>query len=82
MLLRKIADTIEQRISRASASRAKGPYDVELGFMGDKIILFQVRPFVENRKSLSSGYLKTLDPVVSKTQMLDLGAPWKSYTGK
>ncbi|WP_235817878.1 PEP/pyruvate-binding domain-containing protein [Formosa haliotis] len=41
-----------------------GPYDVELGFKDDKIWLFQVRPFVENKNAKSSTYLESITPKV------------------
>jgi hypothetical protein len=39
-----------------------GPYDVELGFKDDKIWLFQVRPFVENKRAAASDYLQSISP--------------------
>jgi hypothetical protein len=38
------------------------PYDIELGFQNNKLWLFQIRPFVENKKALSTSYLNELDP--------------------
>ena len=40
----------------------EAPYDIELGFVDDKLFLFQIRPFVENKKAGSSKYLSGLDP--------------------
>ncbi len=40
------------------------PYDIELGFVGDNLYLFQIRPFVENKKAVSSSYLIGLDPQI------------------
>jgi hypothetical protein len=48
------------------------PYDVELGFIGDKIWLFQVRPFVENKKAAASEYLQSISPVISNEIMVEL----------
>ena len=44
---------------------SNGPFDVELGFEGSKIWLFQVRPFVESKKAASSEYLNSMDSKVS-----------------
>ncbi len=35
---------------------------MELGFKEDKIWLFQVRPFVENRQAAASEYLQKITP--------------------
>src|SRR5690606_31179664 len=43
----------------------EGPYDVELGFLENKIWLFQVRPFVENKKAKSSIYLESITPKIN-----------------
>src|SRR5690606_31959827 len=39
-----------------------GPYDVELGFKDDHLWLFQVRPFVENKRAAASTYLQHIPP--------------------
>ncbi len=35
--------------------------DVEFGFKGSQLVLFQIRPFVESKRALSDPYLKSLD---------------------
>ena len=35
-------------------------YDVEFGFKDDKLWLFQIRPFVENKQAKSSDYLASI----------------------
>ena len=42
----------------------EGAYDVELGFQNNKLWLFQIRPFVENKKALSSNYLESITPKI------------------
>jgi hypothetical protein len=42
-----------------------GAYDVELGFKDDKLWLFQIRPFVENKNALGSEYLQSITPTVN-----------------
>lgn len=46
------------------ASGMPWPYDIELGFKDNVLWLFQIRPFVENKKALSSEYLKSINPDV------------------
>lgn len=53
----------------------KGPYDMELGFKNDKIWLFQVRPFVENKKAVSSSYLESITPNVDMGKNISLKTP-------
>ncbi|PKA83830.1 pyruvate phosphate dikinase-like enzyme [Ulvibacter sp. MAR_2010_11] len=49
-----------------------GAYDVELGFKDGKLWLFQVRPFVENKKALSSGYLESITPTTDTKKEISL----------
>ncbi len=50
----------------------KGPLDVELGFVGDKIWLFQVRPFVENKRAAASEYLRSITPKLEAEKLIPL----------
>ena len=52
-------------IEKMEAKNIEGPYDVELGFKDEKIWLFQVRPFVENKNAQSSAYLDSISPPVN-----------------
>ncbi|MGA9240338.1 PEP/pyruvate-binding domain-containing protein, partial [Robiginitalea sp.] len=52
----------------------EGPYDVELGFKDEKIWLFQVRPFVENKGALSSEYLQSITPEVNQKKSIRLNS--------
>ena len=52
-----------------------GPYDVELGFKDNKLWLFQVRPFVENKKAVSSEYLQSITPKINVKQKIDISTP-------
>jgi phosphoenolpyruvate synthase/pyruvate phosphate dikinase len=47
-----------------------GPYDIELGFKDSKLWLFQVRPFVENKKANSSKYLESITPKIDGSKIL------------
>ncbi|MDF1699237.1 MAG: PEP/pyruvate-binding domain-containing protein [Saprospiraceae bacterium] len=64
-----IIQKIEQEMPLAGM---QAPYDIELGFEGDKLWLFQIRPFVENKKASSSIYLSKLDPKIPTDQMINL----------
>lgn len=59
--LRDFADRIKQLLPGAPGIESAGPFDVELGFKGEKIWLFQVRPYVENKRAKGSLYLRDLD---------------------
>ncbi|HEX9652830.1 MAG TPA: PEP/pyruvate-binding domain-containing protein [bacterium] len=61
--LRKLADLINTTLKKQPGIESQGPWDVELGFKDGNIWLFQVRPFVENKRAASSQYLRTLDPL-------------------
>jgi len=58
--LNRIAMEISQKMD--NTTKDSGPYDIELGIKDDKIWLFQVRPFVENKSALGSEYLASLNP--------------------
>ncbi len=59
--LRLLADEIRNKLPGAPGIETKGPFDVELGFFGNEIKLFQTRPFVENRSAASITYLSRMD---------------------
>ena len=62
--IRAFAKTIRETLPTATKSDYKGAYDVELGFKDNKLWLFQIRPFVENKKALSSDYLDSITPKI------------------
>lgn len=66
--IRVLAETIRKRLPVETKSSYKGAYDVELGFLNNKLWLFQIRPFVENKKALSSGYLESITPKIDKNK--------------
>ncbi|TLP75470.1 PEP/pyruvate-binding domain-containing protein [Maribacter sp. ACAM166] len=63
--IRQLAKTIRETLPNATDSDYEGAYDVELGFKDDKLWLFQIRPFVENKKAVSSGYLESITPKIN-----------------
>ncbi|MEM9930568.1 MAG: PEP/pyruvate-binding domain-containing protein, partial [Bacteroidota bacterium] len=70
--LRKLAEKVEEIMPTATGADYQGPWDVELGFLDDKIWLFQIRPFVENKRAQSSGYLESISPPAPKNVYFDL----------
>ena len=70
--IREFAKTIRKMLPKATKSDYKGAYDVELGFQDNKLWLFQIRPFVENKKALSSGYLESISPKIDSKKEVAL----------
>ncbi|NNC50478.1 MAG: phosphoenolpyruvate synthase [Flaviramulus sp.] len=70
--IRVLAKTIRKTLPKETHSDYKGAYDVELGFKNNKLWLFQIRPFVENKKALSSGYLESITPKIDKNKLISL----------
>lgn len=58
------------------AERAKAVADVEFGFLDGKLYLFQIRPFVENKRASRNTYLQTLDAGLAESaaRMVDMAA--------
>ena len=48
------------------------PYDIELGFQDNKIWLFQIRPFVENKIALSNDYLQSISQFPDPNKRIEL----------
>lgn len=68
--IRTLANTIRKTMPKETGSDYEGAYDVELGFKDNKLWLFQIRPFVENKKALSSGYLESITPKIDKNKAI------------
>ncbi len=62
--IRELAQNVRQKMAKEVNAEYEGAYDVELGFKNNKLWLFQIRPFVENKKALSSGYLESITPKI------------------
>jgi len=65
----RVSHTIHKAMPEAGMS---APYDIELGFKDNRLWLFQIRPFVENKKALASNYLNRLDPVMPNKMKIKL----------
>ena len=70
--IRELANTIRKTLPKETNSDYDGAYDVELGFQDDKLWLFQIRPFVENKKAVSSGYLESITPKIDSKKEISL----------
>jgi hypothetical protein len=72
--LRRMAVDMKKVLPQAGIN---GPYDVELGFTGNKIWLFQVRPFVENKRAAGSEYLQSISEIFDANRSIPLNAKLK-----
>ncbi len=72
--IRQMAGSIRETLAKKTDSKYKGAYDVELGFEDDKLWLFQIRPFVENKKAKSSTYLTSITPTINYDKKIMLTA--------
>ena len=70
--LREVAEEIRSKIPEETNSDPKAAYDVELGFQDDKLWLFQIRPFVENKNALSNGYLDSISPKTNPDEYIEM----------
>ncbi|HUR31399.1 MAG TPA: PEP/pyruvate-binding domain-containing protein, partial [Saprospiraceae bacterium] len=68
--LRMIAQKIQQELPNVPGINTKGPWDIELGFKDNKIWLFQVRPFVENKQAAASEFLQQITPDFERNRIL------------
>lgn len=72
--IRLLAIQVNEKLPKAPGVETSGPFDVELGFKEDKLWLFQVRPFVENKNALSSNYLESITPNIPGNKRIDLSS--------
>ncbi len=70
--IRSLSYTIRTKLPIETHTDYEGAYDVELGFKDNKLWLFQIRPFVENKKALSSQYLESITPIIEKNKAIKL----------
>lgn len=68
----ELAELIRDTLAKETNSDYKGAYDIELGFKDNKLWLFQIRPFVENKNALSSTYLESITPVIDNKKKISL----------
>ncbi|UZO80265.1 phosphoenolpyruvate synthase [Aquimarina sp. ERC-38] len=72
--IREVARQIRTILPKETQSDYDGAYDVELGFQSDKLWLFQIRPFVENKNAKTSEYLTSITPIVREQQKINLAS--------
>ena len=70
--LREVAARTERIMPESSGEAGNGPWDIELGFADDKMWLFQIRPFVENKRAQGSDYLESISPARQEGVYYDL----------
>ncbi|WP_299065338.1 PEP/pyruvate-binding domain-containing protein [uncultured Polaribacter sp.] len=68
--IRELASEIRQKIDKQN--KENHAYDVEFGFKDNKLWLFQIRPFVENKQAKSSDYLNAISPKVDTNKEIKL----------
>ncbi|MEZ4898801.1 MAG: PEP/pyruvate-binding domain-containing protein [Saprospiraceae bacterium] len=55
------AKEVRQKLPGTPGIESSGPFDIELGFKENKLWLFQVRPYVEQKNATVSEYLRSLE---------------------
>ncbi len=68
----ELAELIRDMMAKETNSDYKGAYDIELGFKDNKLWLFQIRPFVENKNAQSSAYLESITPKIDNRKKISL----------
>ncbi|MEM6965161.1 MAG: PEP/pyruvate-binding domain-containing protein [Bacteroidota bacterium] len=68
--IRDLTEEINNILPSTEGVETEGPFDVELGFQNDKMWLFQIRPFVENKNAKSSEYLASITPQIPTEVMV------------
>lgn len=63
--IRILASEIREKIAEKDQA-----YDVEFGFKDNKLWLFQIRPFVENKQAKSSEYLNSISPKIDESKKI------------
>lgn len=74
--LRQLGKELPQRIRLLKDQDQLTPLDVEFGFYQNKLMLFQVRPYLQSKRAKRSRYLNLLDLNLTSTsqQIIDLDA--------
>jgi hypothetical protein len=74
--LRQLGKELPRRIRLLNDKDQLAPLDVEFGFYQNKLMLFQVRPYLQSKRAKRSRYLNLLDLNLTSTsqQIIDLDA--------
>ncbi len=70
--IRDLVAEVRVKVPEKTDPTYKGAYDMEMGFKNDKLWLFQIRPFVENKKAKNSDYLKSIAPKINYNKKISL----------
>lgn len=70
--IRDLVKEVRMKVPERTDPDYKGAYDMEMGFKNDKLWLFQIRPFVENKKAKNSEYLNSIAPKVNYSKKISL----------
>lgn len=68
--IRDFSSALKQKMDETKGMQE--PFDVELGFLDNKLWLFQVRPFVENKNAAGAMYLESITPKVNDAIRIQL----------
>jgi hypothetical protein len=67
-LLRELAVGLPERFpSIVDGEGRPAPADIEFGFLKGRLVLFQIRPFLESAQARGHAYLQALDQAVVAT---------------
>ncbi len=70
--IRELVSTIRATLPGTPGIEGSGPFDIEMGFYNHEIRLFQVRPFMENKRAGMTRYLLGLDTGYADPQTISL----------
>ncbi len=70
--IRDLVKEVRIKVPKQTDPTYKGAYDMEMGFINNKLWLFQIRPFVENKKAMNSEYLKSIAPKINYSKKISL----------
>ncbi|MEZ4773022.1 MAG: PEP/pyruvate-binding domain-containing protein [Bacteroidia bacterium] len=70
--IRTLSSEVREKLPKTPGIETNGPFDVEFGFLNNKLWLFQVRPFVENKRAAASEYLLSITPKLPENQAVSL----------
>ncbi len=68
--IRMFSEKLKQKMKETNGM--EGPFDVECGFLENKLFLFQVRPFVENKSAAGADYLESITPKINDLKRISL----------
>ena len=70
--IRDIVKEVRVKMPKNTDPDYKGAYDMEMGFQNDKLWLFQIRPFVQNKNASTSEYLNSITPKIDYSKKISL----------